>query len=241
MRHITKGREPESLTRYRTTAGACYDDYAEKDDVRRALLREQGHICCYCMQRISVDKMRIEHWEPQHGEEGASERDLTYANLLGACPGGERSTEERREQRDRPKAFLYKPAGRSTEEPVHAYHHCDVHKGNTPLTVHPADPVKNCELFIRYLPDGEITAEDAIRRDLHETLNLNLGWLKRNRKKVLDATMEYLKVKHPKGDWPPGLLEREIARRKSVDSRGMLDEYCQVAVYILEKRLRRSK
>jgi hypothetical protein len=58
MRYIdkTKSREPRSLTKYRTQADSAsktiFDDYEDKDELRKALLKEQGFICCYCMQRI---------------------------------------------------------------------------------------------------------------------------------------------------------------------------------------------
>lgn len=51
--------------RYRLKNFADYDNYPEKDELRTCLLTEQGHICCYCMQRISSDKMKIEHCQSQ--------------------------------------------------------------------------------------------------------------------------------------------------------------------------------
>jgi uncharacterized protein (TIGR02646 family) len=267
MRHITKGKEPESLTRYRATAFASYDGYADKDVLREHLLRDQGYLCCYCMRRIWAHRMRIEHWEPQSAPPGVPrtpveqrEVELSYKNLFAACQGGERTKEERLEESARPKGFQYTAPGASkAKRPPHPYHHCDKLKGETPIVVSPADPSRNCEQLLRYLPDGEITSDDeAIRRDLDETLNLNLDVLKRNRKVVLDATLEYLRRKHPSGDWTAVLLQQEILRRKGFRSRAVepdpaeipprpqqtamvFDEYCQVAVYYLQKRLSRAK
>lgn len=256
MRHITKGKEPESLTRYRATAFASYDDYDDKNGLRKHLLRDQGYLCCYCMRRIWAHRMRIEHWASQ---EEHPDLQLSYKNLLGACSGGERSKEERLEDSAQDKALDYRPPKQAAaRRPVHPYHHCDKHKGSRALTVNPADPSKNCEQFIKYLPDGEITSDDeAIRRDLNETLNLNLDWLKRNRQAVTDITIKALQKKHPKGAWTAQLLEREIQQRstprlrpKEPDPREIppksedvpvLDEYCQVAVYYLQKKLRRVK
>ena len=49
MKHITKGQEPQSLIRHRKQPHSDYDNYTEKDELREALLAEQGGICCYCM------------------------------------------------------------------------------------------------------------------------------------------------------------------------------------------------
>ena len=257
MRHITKGKEPESLTRYRATAFASYDGYDDKDGLRKSLLRDQGYLCCYCMRRIWAHKMRIEHWASQDEH---PDLQLSYRNLLGACQGGERTKEERLEETARDKDLDYRPPhAAQAKKPAHPHHHCDKHKGNTPLTVSPVDPSKNCEQAIKYLANGEITSDDeAIRRDLDETLNLNLEWLKRNRRGVVDATVQFLRKKYPKGEWTAQLLQREIQQRSTLHSRleepdprysppkppaeaMVLDEYCHVAVYWLKKRLNRAK
>lgn len=61
MRYITKGREPSSLTQYKKQSGAYFDG-TNKEDIRQALLEEQGYLCAYCMCRISAENMKIEHW-----------------------------------------------------------------------------------------------------------------------------------------------------------------------------------
>jgi hypothetical protein len=52
MRAITKGREPASLTAHRRTEHCDYDNYADREGLRHALVTEQHGICCYCMARI---------------------------------------------------------------------------------------------------------------------------------------------------------------------------------------------
>jgi hypothetical protein len=51
MKWIEKNlkNEPKSLRLHRQKSVSNYDNYAEKDDLRRALLEEQGYLCCYCM------------------------------------------------------------------------------------------------------------------------------------------------------------------------------------------------
>ncbi len=46
MRRIHKGAEPRSLGEHRRSGGD-YDGYAGKDELRDALLKEQGFLCCY--------------------------------------------------------------------------------------------------------------------------------------------------------------------------------------------------
>jgi uncharacterized protein (TIGR02646 family) len=86
MKKIIKQSEPRSLVEHRSQANANYDNYPEKDDLRKSLLKEQGYICCYCMSRIKLDEMKIEHWQPQTKY---ISRQLDYKNLLGACMGNQ--------------------------------------------------------------------------------------------------------------------------------------------------------
>jgi uncharacterized protein (TIGR02646 family) len=212
MKRIQKGREPESLKRHRPTPFATYANYEARDELRRALLEEQGYICCYCMQRISAADMKIEHWAPQSGREDLQ---LVYGNLLGACRGAEGEVRSRQ--------------------------HCDTHKGNTEITVNPASETMDCERLVHYLPNGEVTSHDAIvREDLQATLNLNTEQLKRNRKSVIDTLVRYLSSKQKSGSWPPAFLRLTLASWKNRGSDGMYQEYCRVVVYYLEKKMKQK-
>jgi uncharacterized protein (TIGR02646 family) len=212
MKSIQKGREPNSLIEYRAGQTQPYsknvfDYFAHKDELRESLLQEQGYLCCYCMRRIAASTMKIEHWASQSQYRESA---LSYDNLLGACYGGEG------------KPF--------------AAQHCDTHKGNTPLTLNPVQ-VGDCERLIRYTASGEILSDvPQIDTDLNETLNLNLGWLKMNRAAIVRAVIEGLKRKQPKGTWTRPLIEKEINRWRTLKN-GKYREYCQVAIYILEKRV----
>lgn len=87
MKYIQKNREPSALIEHRSKEYACYDNIPKdtKDEIRKSLLAEQGHVCCYCMKRIHMEDMKIEHWKPQ----GYVELSLQYSNMLGACNGNE--------------------------------------------------------------------------------------------------------------------------------------------------------
>ena len=54
MIEIKKGREPKELVEYRQSPEASYEnmDSNLKTIVLNQLMREQGHLCAYCMRRI---------------------------------------------------------------------------------------------------------------------------------------------------------------------------------------------
>jgi uncharacterized protein (TIGR02646 family) len=209
MKRIIKGREPQSLLEHRLKSFADYDNYSEKDELRESLLAEQGHICCYCMQRISADRMKIEHWQSQDEYE---ELQLDYNNLLGACEGGQGS-------------------------PSHLQH-CDTKKGNTEITINPLDNHRNCEDVIRYLGNGEISDDDiTINNELNQVLNLNMQTLTNNRKEVLELVLKQLKSQHSKGDWTEAILNKKIQQWSDRQKDGKYKPYCQIVIYHLKKKL----
>ena len=108
MKPIQKSKEPASLLTHRKQIHANYDNYPDKDELRDYLLAEQGYICCYCMQRIKKETMKIEHWQPQSKY---PEKQLDYQNLLAACQGNS----------GKPKQLQ----------------HCDTHKSEQEMTLNP--------------------------------------------------------------------------------------------------------
>jgi uncharacterized protein (TIGR02646 family) len=211
MKRIIKGREPKSLFKHRQKQFANYNNYAEKDELRTSLLTEQGHICCYCMQHISIDKMKIEHWKSQDEYE---ELQLDYNNLLGACEGGQGS-------------------------PSHLQH-CDTKKGNTKITINPVDNLRNCEDVIKYLGTGKIYSNDeTIDEELNDVLNLNMQTLANNRKEVVDLVLKQLRSEHPKGDWTVAILNKKIQQWSNRQKDGKYKPYCQIVIYYLRNKLYR--
>ncbi|MCP4134575.1 MAG: TIGR02646 family protein [bacterium] len=211
MKLILKKTEPHSLREYRSTPGANYEDYRDKDDLRQSLLDEQGDICCYCMQRIKNDSMKIEHWKSQSG---FSEYQLQYNNMLGACQGNEGN-----------------PGN---------LQHCDTRKGDTDITINPLDKnCENCENLVKYRKNGEIYSDDEeICNDLDITLNLNNQTLVQNRKKTLDIALDHMKKKYPSGTWTKEILKKEIALWNDLSEK--YRPYCRIVLYDLEKRLSRA-
>lgn len=212
MKPINKGREPVSLQQYRSQADAVYDGplfTPVKIDIREFLLREQGHLCAYCMQRIRSNTMKIDHWRCQ---DNYSSEQLSYNNMLGVCLGNEGLA------------------------PVNQT--CDTRKSNRDLLYSPADPAHHSRLQIRYDGDGKISSCDqAFDFQLNQILNLNWTRLKENRKSVWDAVTTMLS--RTTGACSRAHLTTLIAKWSSFDSDGMMKEYCDVATYYLNKKLSR--
>lgn len=144
--------------------------------VLNRLIQEQGCICAYCMCRIPEKgkKATIEHIDPQSAT--SEEKALDYRNMLAVCNGN------RDAHNDKEKS-------------------CDAHRKNAPLSV---NPLKSDTLSsLKYLSNGEITAsDDAIKKDLCDTLNLNCSErrIPENRKAALTAYLRVFVTKHPTGD-----------------------------------------
>ena len=112
MVYIKKGIEPQSLEYFRlSTPNATYDGLPTeyKDEIRERLLSEQGSICAYCMGRIGMNTVTIEHYIPQSNDT-LHEHDLEYKNMLGVCSGHQ---------------YMHETCGKSRK--------------NAPLTVDPRD------------------------------------------------------------------------------------------------------
>ncbi len=96
------------------------------------------------------------------------------------------------------------------------------------------------ETRIRYEADGSIHSDDEeFDQQLEEVLNLNIPFLKNNRKGILDAILDWWRSekRRLKGPVPRERFERERNRR--IDGVGDLEPCCQVAVWWLEQRLAR--
>ena len=206
MRAIQKGLEPRSLSQHRASSHADFDNYEGKDALRKALAGEQRGLCCYCLSRIAPNPrgMKIEHWRSQSK---FPEEQLDYANLLGACSGNEGQ-----------------PGSRQ---------HSDARKGNRPLLRNPANRNHAVEEFIQYELDGRITSQDPdFDAELREVLNLNLAFLRNNRKATLDAFTKSLGGRQE--------LEKHLRKWNGDSHAGNLAPFCQVVVYWLRRRLSRA-
>lgn len=215
MRVITKGSEPPSLIAHRKTPHCDYDNYADKASLRQALVTEQRGICCYCLGRIrnGPNTMKIEHWQCQTCY---PDEQLNYRNLLGACLGG------------------------NGQPP--RLQHCDTRKGDLGLKWNPADPAHHIESRLLYEPDGSIRSDDAeFDTQLDNVLNLNLAFLKNNRKGVLDAVLSWWRHEKGRLRGPVPRARIESERNRQISGAGELEPFCQVAIWWIEQRLARMQ
>jgi uncharacterized protein (TIGR02646 family) len=208
------------LTQHRARAHADYDDYADKGTLRDQLVSEQRGLCCFCGGRIvaGAGRMKIAHWMPITADPGLQ---LVYGNLLGACRGNEGQSKARQ--------------------------HCDTHQGHDRLSRNPANPADQIGEFIQFLPDGAISSHgsDLAREPGQRTedggleegvLNLNLPFLRSNRKKASSAFTTGLRKR---GRLAKPALRKLISVRRG-EGLGQLDAYAPVIVYWLRKRLLRA-
>ncbi len=165
-----------------------------KVQVREALMREQGHLCAYCMRRIPDERILesdadlsdvyIEHWQARSAaRETGENKGLDYNNMLAVCAGNEKAPSATGKRKKR-------------------YFTCDKKRDNAPLKINPLDASTLETIY--YLSDGTIKSTDEdIEKDINVRLNLNCSaeavTLPQNRKAVLDAIQADLV--NQDGDW----------------------------------------
>ena len=210
MKYIIKGKTPSDLEAYRKTDGACYDglDKDVKNNLRNNLFQEQGGLCCYCMGRIANDyTTTIEHLKPK--ERGKyPELQLDYSNLLLSCDGGkaERSLHDRRQNRNYPL-------------------HCDAQKNDMEIGISPLD--EDCETHFMYGDEGEIFGKDELAKETIRILNLDIPYLRNQRKQVFNA---YADLELSKEEW-----DEEIEFLRARDQNGCFSAYCIAIVSYIER------
>lgn len=152
--------------------------------------------------------MVIDHFVPQTDPVEGRALELDFGNLLGSCHGN-----------------AGKPPGQQ---------HCDERKGNRNLKVSPLDP--HVRSKVHYLTSGHVSSESPdVRHDLNDTLNLNVAFLVRNRKGVLDAFCE-ANAKRKPGAWTVTAIDKWI---ELLSNGPTLQEYGEVIVQFLEKKRNR--
>ena len=217
MKQIVKMREPRLLKQHKSKQFASFDNIPieAKKELRNNLLIEQGYICCYCMRRIHSEQMKIEHFKCQNYNE---ELQLEYSNLLGVCLGGEGS-----------------PMQLQT---------CDTRKRNLGLSINPSAKEPNCESFFKYNANGEISSnnnDEEVNRQIEDVLNLNMQTLKDYRREVylvVQRKIETESKKQPDKHLKIGYLTKERDRWLSKCKEGKFKEFCMVAVYYLNKKIK---
>ena len=241
LKRIVKNTEPKSLKKYRkkfTTKELdidkqIYKNYSNKtregcnenehSNLRKYLLEEQGYICCYCMNIISCNYSKIEHYKPQSK---FRKLQLNYSNLFIACCG--KSIDKKK----------YQTCDTYEEEVNKNYDDkfCDTYKDNRGLTY--IDLLSNIEKDIKYDKYGLIYSDNKnINDELNNILNLNSKILKQQRKETLDR----LKIKLRSKGYTKSLIEHYLKQYKNKDSSNKFAPYCEMNVYFLNKILKSKR
>jgi uncharacterized protein (TIGR02646 family) len=168
MKQIVKFKEPNSLLQYRRQNMAVYDGpnfTPVKDDIRKSLLREQGYLCAYCMRRINIRNMKVEHFLCQKDHQNEQ---LNYNNLLGCCKGDEGS--------------------RLSEQT------CDSKKGSKTISHSPVAPCIE-HLIQYSSTGLIQSSNIDFNTELNDILNLNKHRLKQNRAAAQEGIEELLNAK----------------------------------------------
>ncbi|MDR5782983.1 TIGR02646 family protein [Caballeronia sp. LZ065] len=88
MKKVVKGSAPEAFETWKTDGDESWEpSYAQlqnpaKQALHKALLAEQGWVCCYCGREVTLDNSHIEHFRPQ-GQFKVLQ--LSYGNLHASC------------------------------------------------------------------------------------------------------------------------------------------------------------
>lgn len=213
MIKITKGMEPTEWKLYRETPDASYAGAGgKKKELRRALWNEQGHLCAYCMKRITIsdgkqkETTRIEHIQSEEWCKKNNHRELLldYHNLVLCCQGDDAN---------------------GKAEPSLEY--CDKSKKNACLSFDIFSDTFEKTLFYD-IEDGTLSSCDPeIDHDINVTLNLNNPYLRRNRLAALTAWLEAM-------DISPLTLEEELLHLRTPTNNGDLIPYCGIIIWYVE-------
>lgn len=188
MKYIQKGKEPVELTQWKAKANENWKPRYEymyhdvKDLVKKALMAEQGYICCYCERRLDDDYSHIEHFRTQSGFE---ELAISYDNMICSC-----QKPKRKEEKIEPE-------------------HCGALRGkwfDEDLFISPFDP--NCEERFAYSGDGHIRPRvqgDLAAETTIAKLGLNIKEVIAKRKGAMDA----YETKPPTREELDGLIQRD--------------------------------
>lgn len=225
MKQIQKQREPDSLRDLRDTEGAVYT--GPYPDWQKALLNEQGHICAYCMGRISTErssdkgakpKMEIEHYRSR---ETRPDLQLDWRNMLGVCNGNHGL-----------KPHCDKTKGGKNQQG--AFIKGKIHGEVALARLNPLSR-QDSEELLTYSFSGvikSINGNPKVEDDLNFRLNLNDEKLIGYRKDQLDFAKKRLMERCPHNQWNQNTLDREIEFGLAQDN-GMFKPYFKAVVWFL--------
>lgn len=225
MIYIQKASEPELLIKYRYQPNARFDDMDSdvKKQLRESLLKEQGHLCAYCMRRIDAKNVKIEHFEAR-----TAENELQYHNLLAVCKGGDGGPVEARscdtKKGNRP--IFVNPLNKSDMNRIYYNNSGEVHSYDI------------TEYDFEYQDsNGKYhTGYTTPDQDIRESLNLNYenGAPMLGRKTAL---RKFQKLLHPYKDKKSKRVFLEKMKKKYSEQGEYLEPYIGIVRWYIEKKL----
>jgi uncharacterized protein (TIGR02646 family) len=214
VKYICKTNVPEVLANFKAQANQDWQPSynllrgKDKQQVQHHLISEQGHICCYCGERIISSDSHIEHFQPQTEY---PDLELDYFNLLASC-----------QQKIKPK------------EP----RHCGMGKGDwfdAKLLVSPL--IADCEDFFEYAVDGQILPSKELGKlaaaaETIDRLHLNIPKLQATRSSTIDSIYNDPGLELPLSDEE---IDKLIHYYSHIDEDGKYQPYCQSILYVLKQ------
>jgi len=226
MRYIKKSRIGigyGTLLKIHKSKG-CYADTKDdnskspkittRTDILSDLLDEQGHICAYCMRRISSEDAGIEHiigqnYIDENNRNVGKEEDTNYNNMLAVCHG----------------KFCLNET------------HCDssrskYQKKEPLLEISPLNKLQMNN--IKFTQSGkiyysELDAKTSMNDNLSRILNLNCNGIVEDRFKIGKSVRSLLR----RHKYDKKFAKKELERWESKNTQ--YKPFCQVAIFELRK------
>jgi uncharacterized protein (TIGR02646 family) len=230
VKRILKDPEPECLIKWKIEnkhlSVTFRDDFQnpQKKETHCALIREQGHVCCYCQSRIDRRSSHIEHFKPLSI---FPELQLDYQNLHASCEcGGQHPGQS---ECDEP------ILADEIEEEFEDSKHCGRLKDNQydESLISPLNP--DCESYFYYNGAGDVRlSKDPEKKHAAEitidALGLNSKSLTIRLKKALDGAL--LDIDSLSTDQARLLIEGYNKKKN-----GRFVPFCAAIVYVLNQYL----
>ena len=205
----------------------CFD-MLDKESIRESLLDEQHGLCAYCMKRITVDNMKIEHWKAITSDVNEA---LDYKNFAGCCDGGSNLDVE-----DDKRVLC-----------------CDSAKGNQDIKINPWN--KEQMALVSYTKQGRINITDEeLQKELDYILQLNgeicnekffhdtSTQLIKGRKDAYDNYKKYVEgISRQLGNDKKRIANCISKRICELESRDEYEEFIGVTLYFLKRKLRHCR
>ncbi len=214
---------------------STYDDVSNnvskndfiRNEVLTSLLEEQGYLCAYCMQKISLSNASIEHIIGQNyvknSVELGKQHQINYDNFLAVCEGksckNNLHCDKSRAAYQKERQLFANPLENRIMQNI---------RFNSKGLIYYKDFIK-IETIETLNNHADLYEDSNIRYDIHKVLNLNCQNLKARREAIINA------LKRLTNNWTKkGRIETELSKYQRKQSDGYI-EFCQVAIYFLNK------